>query len=115
MDDLEKIVSAAQPAGYTARKITAGFMLIRPGQDAAEAVHLLFVGEKPRSSHPLANPALHPEEKHLTQFGISVPVAPLRDLVQMNLNSCRAKDEAHLEILDRCGQRDPLSGICPRS
>jgi hypothetical protein len=73
--DLEKIVSAAGAAGYTGRKIIGGFMLIRPGQEPEEAVHLLFTGEKTRWSHPLPNPVLNPEEKHLPQFGLSVPVA----------------------------------------
>src|SRR5579864_2362839 len=41
-DDLPAIVQAAQGAGYTARKIVGGFMLIRPGQKPAEAVHLIF-------------------------------------------------------------------------
>ncbi len=81
--------------------------MIRPGQEPEEAVHLLFTGEKPRSSHPLPNPQVNPEEKDVPQFGISVPVAGLRDLVQMKLNSCRPKDEAHLEILDRCGLITP--------
>jgi hypothetical protein len=106
-DDLQKIVAAAEGAGYAGRKIIGGFMLIRPGQEPEEAVHLLFTGEKARSSHPLPNPSLHPEEKHLPQFGLSVPVARLRDLIQMKLNSCRPKDEAHLEILDKCGLITP--------
>jgi hypothetical protein len=105
--DLQAIVSAAESAGYTGRKIMGGFMLIRPGQAPDEAVHLLFVGEKARSSHPVPNPAIYPEEKHLPDYGISIPVARLRDLVQMKLNSCRPKDEWHLEILDRCGLITP--------
>lgn len=105
--DLEKIVGAAQAAGYVGKRIIGGFMLIRHGQEPEEAVHLLFVGEKPRSSHPLPNPAIHPEEKHLPQFGITIPVARLSDLVQMKLNSFRPKDETHLETLDKCGLITP--------
>ena len=70
-------------------------------------MHLSFVGEKARSSHPLPNPAIDPEEKHLRQFGLTFPVARLQDLVHMKLNSCRGKDEAYLEILDRCGLITP--------
>jgi hypothetical protein len=102
-DDLQRIVSSAESAGYTGRKIIGGFMLILPGQQPEEAVHMLFVGEKARSSHPFPNPVIHPEEKHLAEFGVSVPVARLQDLVHMKLNSFRPKDEAHLEILDKCG------------
>lgn len=105
--DLDKIVAAAAAAGYSGRKMMGGYMLLRPNQAPAEAVHLLFVGEKPRSSHPLPNPPLRPEEKPLSQFELVVPVAPLRDLVQMKLNSFRPKDEAHLEILDQCGLITP--------
>jgi putative nucleotidyltransferase-like protein len=101
--DLEKIVAAAQSAGYVGKRIMGGFMLIRHDQEPEEAVHLLFVGEKPRSTHPFPNPALHPEDKHLPQFGITIPVARLSDLVQMKLNSFRPKDETHLETLDKCG------------
>lgn len=105
--DLQDIVSAAQGAGYTGRKIMGGFMLIRPGQEPAEAVHLLFAGEKTRSSHPLPNPTLDPEERRLPEFGLSVPVATLRDLIQMKLNWGRPNDEAHLQILDKCGLITP--------
>jgi hypothetical protein len=101
--DLPAIVSAAESAGYKGRRILGGFMLIRPDQQPAEAVHLLFVGEKPRSSHPLPTPAIDPEDKQLPQAGLSIPVAQLPDLVHMKLNSFRPKDEAHLEILDACG------------
>jgi hypothetical protein len=54
-----------------------GYTLIRPGQDLAEAVHLIFAGEKAMSTQPLPHPGLHPEEKNF--LGIAVPVAPLRD------------------------------------
>jgi hypothetical protein len=101
-DDLEKIVAAAEIAGYAGERVMGGYMLIRHGQEPEEAVHLLFVGEKPRSTHPLPNPAIDPEEKRLPQFGMSIPVARLRDLVQMKLNSFRPKDETHLETLDKC-------------
>jgi hypothetical protein len=67
--------------------------------DLAEAVHLLFVGEKSKSTQPLPRPELDPEEKDF--LGIAVPVAPLRDLLQMKLNSFRPKDLVHLEILDK--------------
>jgi hypothetical protein len=62
-------------------------MRIRHGQEPEEAVYLLFVGEKRRSTHPLPNPALHPEDKHLPQLTVSILVARLRDRVQMKLNS----------------------------
>ena len=115
-DDLDRIVAAAQEAGYSGRKILGRFLLIRPGQQPEEAVHLMFVGEKPRSSHPLPSPPLHPEEKRLFEFGLTVPVARLQQLAQMKLNWFRTKDEAHLEILDKCGrsprQWKPIWRLC---
>ena len=99
--DLERIAETAESLGYRARKMMGGYTLIRPEQDLAEAVHLIFVGEKSKSTQPLPHPELHPEEKQL--FGITVPVAPLKDLLRMKLNSLRPKDLIHLEILDDLG------------
>jgi hypothetical protein len=82
-----------------------GYTLIRPEQELAEAVHLLFAGEKSKSAQPLPHPALRPEEKDF--LGITVPVAPLRDLLQMKLTSFRPKDLVHLEILDEAGLITP--------
>src|ERR1019366_4403249 len=99
--DLERAARAAEPLGYRARKMMGGYTLIRPEQDLAEAVHLIFVGEKSKSTQPLPHPEIHPEEKHL--LGITIPVAPLKDLLQMKLNSLRPKDLIHIETLDDVG------------
>ena len=82
-----------------------GYTLIRPDQDLAEAVHLIFVGEKSKSTQPLPHPALHPEEMRL--FGVAIPVAPLKDVLHMKLNSLRPKDLVHLETLDDVGLITP--------
>lgn len=82
-NDLERAARAAEPL------------------DLAEAVHLLFVGEKSKSTQPFPHPELHPEQKLL--FDITIPVAPLRDLLHMKLNSLRPKDITHLESLDDVG------------
>ena len=104
-NDLDRVAKAAEPLGYRARKMMGGYALIRPEQDLAEAVHLLFVGEKSKSNQPFPHPELRPEEKHL--FGLSVPVAPLADLLHMKLNSLRPKDLIHLETLDDAGLITP--------
>jgi len=78
-----------------------GYALLLPGQQLSEAVHLLFAGEKPKSSYPVVNPQLHPEEKEL--FGLTFPVAPVIDLLTLKLNSLRPKDLVHLEVLDEVG------------
>ncbi len=99
--DLDQIVHAATQAGYQAKKMMGGYALLLPGQQLSEAVHLLFAGEKPKSSYPIFNPQLRPEEKKL--FGFVIPVAPLVDLLIFKLNSLRPKDLVHLEVLDEVG------------
>src|SRR5437867_12618570 len=47
--DLERVSQAAETLGYRAKKM-GGYMLIRPEQDVAEAVHLILVGEKLKST-----------------------------------------------------------------
>ena len=90
----------------------AAAALTRQGHELAEAVDLLFVGEKSKSTQPLPHPDLHPEEKDF--LGIAIPVAPLRDLLQMKLSSFRPKDLVHLEILDEAGLITPaLEGELP--
>lgn len=103
--DLPKIVQAAEAAGYNAKKIMGGYMLIRPGQQPGEAVHLVFAGERSRSDNLFPHPAICVENKEM--FGIVVPVTALYDLVQMKLNSYRAKDLVHLQTLDACGLISP--------
>ena len=99
--DLDAVVEAGRAAGYEGRKIVGGYMLIRADQETAEAVHLVFSGERSKSTQPLPHPPLQPEMKSI--FGLLVPVAPLSDLVRMKLTSFRPKDVAHLEILDETG------------
>lgn len=96
--DLPEIVRGVEASRYRTRNIAGGFMLIRPGQLPDEAVHLVFVGEKSKSTSPLPHPQINPEKKEV--FGFVIPVAVLSDLVQMKLNSYRAKDLVHLQILD---------------
>ena len=103
--DLDRISKAAEPLGYEAKKMMGGYMLRRPNQDSAEAIHLFFVGEKSKTTQPHPHPDIHPEDKLL--FGVTVPVAPLRDLLQMKLNSLRPKDLTHIETLDEAGLITP--------
>lgn len=100
-NDLERAARAAEPLGYRAKKMMGGYTLIRPEQELAEAVHLLFAGEKSKSTQPLPHPSLRPERRDF--LGIAVPLTPLRDLLQMKLTSFRPKDLVHLEILDEAG------------
>lgn len=103
--ELEKIVQAARAAGYQDRRIVGGYMLLLPGQQPAEAVHLVFSGEKSHSSNLVPHPPVRPEHKSF--FGLSIPVAALQDLLQMKLNSFRLKDRVHVGVLDSCGLITP--------
>ncbi len=100
-EDLSRLTAAAESAGYEARKIVGGFMLIRPNQEPGEAVHVIFAGERSKTTQPVPHPAVAPVLMEF--FDMQVPVAPLADLIQMKLNSFRAKDQLHLETLDETG------------
>ena len=77
----------------------------RREQDLGEAVHFVFAGQKSKSTQLLPHPALRPESKRL--FGVTVPVAPLMDLIQMALSSLHPNDIIHLETLDEVGLITP--------
>ncbi len=100
-EDLGRLAAAAEAAGYQARKIVGGYMMIRPGQDPAEAVHIIFAGERSKSTQPAPHPDVAPVSMRF--FDLQAPVAQLADLIQMKLNSFRAKDQLHLETLDETG------------
>ena len=98
---LPALLSAASEAGYHGQRIIGGYALVLPQQELGEAVHLIFVGEKPQSTYPVPNPQLNPEIRQL--FGLDIPVAPLGDLLVLKLNSMRTRDKLHIELLDRSG------------
>jgi hypothetical protein len=104
-DDLDKAAHAAEPLGYQGKKMMGGFTLIKTGQELGEAIHLVFAGEKSKSTQPTPHPDLNPEMKDL--FGVTLPVAPLRDLLNMKLSSFRRKDITHIEIMDATGLITP--------
>jgi hypothetical protein len=97
--DLGPLLHSAAAAGYEGRKIMGSYALLLPDQDLEEAVHVSFVGKKPRSSYPAPNPPLRPEEK--TIYGLNLPVAPVRDLLLMKLNSVRDEDKVQMQILEQ--------------
>jgi hypothetical protein len=96
--DLERIGEAVRPFGLEYRHVAGVDMLIRAGEPARRAVHLVFSGEKVRPHYPEPVPELGPI--HTVQ-GIRLIALP--DLIRMKLTSFRAKDEAHLRDLDEAG------------
>jgi len=100
-EDLGHLTAAAESAGYQTRKIVGGYLVLRPGQLPGEAVHIIFAGERSKSTQPFPHPSVAPVWMQF--FEMRVPVAPLIDLVRMKLTSFRAKDQPHLELLDETG------------
>jgi hypothetical protein len=103
--ELDRIHAVAAGLGYQATKVMGGYMLRRPDQDVAEAVHLVFAGEKSKSTQPHSHPEVNPELKSF--FHLTIPVAPIKDLLRMKLSSMRPKDITHLETLDEAGLITP--------
>lgn len=104
-EDLQRVAQAAEPLGYQIKKMIGGYALIKAGQELGESIHLIFVGEKSKSTQPAPHPNLNPEMRML--FGVTIPVAPLQDLLHMKLNSFRRKDITHIEIMDEAGLITP--------
>src|SRR5205814_2974647 len=58
--DLERVIAVAESQGFRFRHAAALDMLLY-GDKAASAVHLLFTGERVKSSQVVPNPELSPE------------------------------------------------------
>ena len=104
-EDLAVLRAAAVSMGYEPKRRTGGYALLLPNRTLKQAVRLLFVGEKSRSTYPVTTPGLNPVSRQL--FGIQLPVAPVVDLLITKLNSLRTKDLVHLEVLDQAGLITP--------
>jgi predicted DNA binding CopG/RHH family protein len=101
-EDLERIKEIAAKHGFRFRH-TAGIDMLLHGDtnSAKNAVHLIFSGEKVKSSQIVPNPPITPEKKHL--HGGEVMVIPVLDLVRMKLSSWRLKDQVHIQGMDSAG------------
>jgi len=102
-EDIEKITATVEPFGLQYRHVAGVDMLVQAGQPSARrAVHLIFSGEKVRPEYLEPAPAMAASR---TIKGVRL--IPLSDLVRMKLTSFRAKDEAHLKVLDEVGLITP--------
>jgi hypothetical protein len=100
--DLERVKSAVAKQGFHFRHVAGVDMLISGDTgSAANAVHLIFSGEKVRPSYVVPAPPIQPERKIIQ--GKEVMVIPLADLVRMKLTSFRLKDQVHLKSIDSVG------------
>ncbi len=102
--DLDPVIAAAEPHGFRFRHV-AGVDMLLYGDKAANAVHLVFAGEKVKPSQMIPNPDLAPERKMIK--GQGVWVIPVTELVQMKLSANRDKDRVHIRSLDAAGLISP--------
>ncbi|HEY6291317.1 MAG TPA: hypothetical protein VI455_07100 [Terriglobia bacterium] len=102
--DLERVVAIAESHGFRFRH-AAGVEMLLYGDKPANAIHLLFVGEKVKATQTIQNPRVVPERK--TIKGEEVAVIPVADLVRMKLSANRDKDRVHLRSLDATGLITP--------
>ncbi len=95
--DLEAVKIALAQAGFIFRHVKGIDMFLDgPGAKARDAVHILFAGEKVRSTDPVPAPEVSESEI----VGTSNVVA-FDSLVRMKLTSFRDKDRTHLrDMLD---------------
>lgn len=101
-EDLDRIAQAVRPFGLEYRHAAGVDMLIRAGESARRAVHLVFSGEKVRPHYPEQVPEL--SASHTIQ---GIRLVPLSDLIRMKLTSFRLKDQTHLKDLDEAGLITP--------
>ena len=102
--DLERVIAVAESQGFRFRH-AAGLDMLLHGGKAANAVHLLFTGEKVKPSQVIPNPELSPERKRIQ--GREVAVIPVADLLRMKLSANRDKDRVHIRSLDAAGLITP--------
>jgi len=96
-DDLAKVKSAMQAAGFSHRQTAGVDMFVETVDDSAKnAVHVVLGGQMVRPDDYEPNPDVEPFEQ-TDQFR----TLPLEALVRMKLNSFRLKDKVHL--LDMLG------------
>jgi hypothetical protein len=113
--DLERIKEVAGRSGFTFRHAASVDMLLPPGETKAlNAVHLIFSGERVRSTQVAPNPPIRPE--YLSVHGVVVAVIAVADLVQMKLSNNRDIDRVHVRDMDSVGLITPeVQNALPQS
>jgi hypothetical protein len=98
--DIAHVVGIAEGCGFRFRH-AAGVDMLLHGDTAKTPIHLLFSGEKVRSTQAIPNPDIRPVQK--TVHGEHVAVISLADLLRMKLSSWRLKDQVHVQVMDAAG------------
>lgn len=99
--DLSQVIEIAESAGFRFRHAAGVDMLLFGESGTANAVHLLFSGEKVRPAQAAPNPDIAPVRKLV--HGEAFAVIPLSDLLRMKLSSWRLKDQVHVQVMDATG------------
>jgi hypothetical protein len=90
--DLEAAKTALSKAGFIFRHVKGIDMFLDgPNAKARDAVHVIFAGERVRSTDPLPAPEVT-ESEDVPSFR----VVAFESLVKMKLTSFRKKDQVHL-------------------
>ena len=101
--DLTKIREALEPHGFRYRHVAGIDMFVHaPTPKARSAVHLLFIGERVRTSDLATIPGSEP-----VRSSEGILLAPVADLVWMKLTSFRLKDKVHIQDMDSVGLITP--------
>ena len=111
-DDLPRVVAIAEDHGFRFRH-SAGMDMLLFGEpnSARNAVHLLYAGEKVKSTQLESHPHINPVRAGL--HGQDFWTIPVLDLVRMKLSSYRDKDRVHVRGMDAAGliTRDVEHGL----
>jgi Uncharacterised nucleotidyltransferase len=94
-DDLQRIIAAAQAAGFRYRHAAGVDMLFDSSNPKGVAIHLIFAHERAEPSYLEATPFSEP-----AVAADGYLVAPVADLVRMKLTSFRLKDRVHIQDMD---------------
>jgi hypothetical protein len=102
-EDLQRIIAAAEAAGFAYRHVKGIDMLVDPASASGRsAIHLVFAHAKVRPGDLEPIPFSEPRP---TSEGILL--APVEDLVRMKLTSFRLKDKVHIQDMDSVGLITP--------
>ncbi len=98
-EDLPNVTTAMAAAGFRYRHVRGiDLFLDGPESKVADAVHLLFAGEKVRLTDLVATPSV---EESIPGNGYQV--LSLEALVRMKLTSFRLKDQTHIDDMLQVG------------
>jgi hypothetical protein len=101
-EDLDRVKAAMEAAGFIfGNAYGVDFFLDGPDAKPSESVHLVYAGEKVKSTDLLPAP-----EVTETEPGAAFRVLTLEALVRVKLVSYRLKDRVHLQDMIRVGLID---------